>query len=330
MKSFFNKVELKFIESFFSIIKLLYKKFYTFHSRPVQTDNIEAKHFLKKNHSFKTACIVMQGPIIKENDFTINTLSLYKKIFAGHSILLSTWDDESSIHIKRIEDLGIEVILSKKPDYAGIANINFQITSTSSGVMRAFDEGYKYILKTRTDQRIHSPLAIDICFAALNKFPLSKKNSLQKERVIAFNLNTFMYRPFSISDMINFGNIHDMKKYWCVDQDQRKIDELIEPTNLIEWSAQKLAEVYFVDNFLNNTNQPYQLSLEGSWRVLAENFCILNTYDIDLFWNKYSKKEFRHDKYVFHRNKQINFAEWLVMHNNFPIEIPEHIINNRD
>ena len=89
----------------------------------------------------------------------------------------------------------------------------------------------------------------------------------------------------------------------------------------------KISEVYFVDNFLNNIDQPYQLSLEGSWRVLAENFCILNTYDIDLFWNKYSKKEFRHDKYIFHRNKQINFAEWLVMHNNFPKETPEYIIN---
>ena len=28
---------------------------------------------------------------------------------------------------------------------------------------------------------------------------------MQKERIIAFNLNTFMYRPFSVSDMINFG-----------------------------------------------------------------------------------------------------------------------------
>ena len=330
MKSFFDKFEVKFIETFLSIFELLYKKFYTFHARPVQTDKIETEHFSLKNYSSKSVCIIMQGPIIKDNDFTINTLSLYKKIFRKHSIILSTWDDESSLNIDRIKSLGIEVILNKKPDYAGIANINFHIVSTSSGVTRAFDEEHNYVLKTRTDQRIHSPLAIDMCFSALDTFPLSKKNLLQKERVIAFNLNTFMYRPFSISDMIIFGNIHDMKKYWCVDQDQRKIHELKEPTNLIEWSSQKLAEVYFVDNFLNNIDQPYQLSLEGSWRVLAENFCILNTYDIDLFWNKYSKKEFRHDKYIFHRNKQINFAEWLVMHNNFPKEIPEYIINKRD
>ena len=132
MKSFFDKFEVKFIETFLSIFELLYKKFYTFHARPVQTDKIETEHFSLKNYSSKSVCIIMQGPIIKDNDFTINTLSLYKKIFRKHSIILSTWDDESSLNIDRIKSLGIEVILNKKPDYAGIANINFQIVSTSS------------------------------------------------------------------------------------------------------------------------------------------------------------------------------------------------------
>ena len=58
-----------------------------------------------------------------------------------------------------------------------------------------------------------------------------------------------MYRPFSVSDMINFGNIEDMVKYWCLELDSRSIDDLPSPSSLIEWSKQRLAEVYFLTSF---------------------------------------------------------------------------------
>ena len=49
----------------------------------------------------------------------------------------------------------VEIIKNSKPDYSGIANINFQIESTKNGILKAKKLGLKYCLKTRTDQRIY-------------------------------------------------------------------------------------------------------------------------------------------------------------------------------
>ena len=135
-----------------------------------------------------------------------------------------------------------------------------------------------------------------------------------------------MYRPFSVSDMINFGNIEDMVKYWCLELDSRSIDDLPSPSSLIEWSKQRLAEVYFLTSFLENINQDFEWTLENSWKIISEHFCILDTYDLDLYWKKYSKKEFRHINYIHSQKKQIDFSDWLIFKNNFPSKVPEDLI----
>ena len=63
---------------------------------------------------------------------------------------------------------------------------------------------------------------------------------------------------------------------------------------------------------------------------MSEKFCILNTYDIDLYWNKYSRKEFRHENYLFFKNRQINFSDWLILQDGLPENVPENLITATD
>ena len=322
-----EKMQHKLINIFLNIIESVYKKNLTYHDRPKYLNKINTKapYETSFNHKDKIA-IVMQGPIILEENLTLETLKFYKNIFPENQLILSTWKNEEIKSIEKLKNLDIEVILNEKPSFAGIANINYQIVSTSSGIKKAKEMGYNYVLKTRTDQRIHASTAIDFCYSAIKSFPLEAKKTLQKERIIAFNLNTFMYRPFSVSDMINFGNIEDMVKYWCLELDSRSIDDLPSPSSLIEWSKQRLAEVYFLTSFLENINQDFEWTLENSWKIISEHFCILDTYDLDLYWKKYSKKEFRHINYIHSQKKQIDFSDWLIFKNNFPSKVPEDLI----
>ena len=88
----------------------------------------------------------MQGPIILEENLTLETLKFYKNIFPENQLILSTWKNEEIKSIEKLKNLDIEVILNEKPSFAGIANINYQIVSTSSGI-KAKEMGYNYVLK---------------------------------------------------------------------------------------------------------------------------------------------------------------------------------------
>ena len=59
--------------------------------RPVLCSKYYSFH---KDRSDDTA-IMLQGPIVKENDFTYETIKLYQNNFPNAKIILSTWRNES-------------------------------------------------------------------------------------------------------------------------------------------------------------------------------------------------------------------------------------------
>jgi hypothetical protein len=319
-----KRIKNKIIEYFYEFLEKFIDVFVTYHGRPKQSHDVIVKNSYSLSLDSLQTGIVIQGPLILEDNFTIETIKLYKKIFPIIPIILSTWSDEDASTLDAIEELNIEVIKNEKPLIAGISNINLQIASSSAGISHARQLGCQYVLKTRTDQRIYSAQAIHFCYFALKTFPLINNNG-QRERIVAFNLNTFLYRPYSISDMLNFGHIEDMEKYWCVEFDLRQLQSLPHTNTFLGWSKQKIAEVHFVVSFLKNFDEEIDWSLEGSWKVISERFCILNTHDIDLYWKKYSHKEFRHESYTSSKFRQINFADWLLFQYGIPENIPEDL-----
>ena len=41
--------------------------------------------------------IVIQGPLILDNHFTLNTVKLYKRYYPGCKVIVSTWNDSNTI-----------------------------------------------------------------------------------------------------------------------------------------------------------------------------------------------------------------------------------------
>lgn len=319
-----NKQINKVIKVFLIFLEKISNFFFTYHNRPKYVDGLNA-YTLEKTKISQEVAIIVQGPILKESDFTVETLRIYKKIFPGVKIILSTWDDEDKTYINKIRALDIEVIMNKKPNFGGLSNINFQIVSSSKGIFRAKELGFKFALKTRTDQRIYSGNTLSLCYSMLMQYPLSG-DFQQNKRIISFNLNTFKYRLYGISDMLNFGEINDLCLYWSPDLDYRKSEDLADPRNLYDFSKQRYAEVYFVTSFLDRIGREIKWTLGDSWDVMARNFCILNVSEIDLFWNKYTKKEFRHQNYNSLLKEQFEFSDWIIHQVRETTQAPEDII----
>ena len=305
--------------------------FFTYHVRPRKPT--VAKGFQQTSASKADAiasrvCILVQGPINLEYDFTIETLRLYRGMFPDTPLVLSTWVFDNKKFVDEATALGVSLVLSQQPKNRGPANINLQIVSTTRGLEKARELNCDYVLKTRSDQRIYNIKAIDVCLSALRTFPL-KQALNQRARLISFSMNTFLYRPYGVSDMINFGHVDDMAMYWCVPLDDRKPEEIDHYCTLMEFAKLRLAEVYFVTQFLENTGSPPKWTLTDSWRAMSEQFCILSSSDLDIFWPKYTRKEFRHRSYEQLHNRELGFFEWLIFHHDFPKEVPEEIVNTK-
>ena len=99
--------------------------------------------------------IIIQGPILLNDNFTYTTALLYKKYFSKAIIIVSTWEGMAVSQINNFRNSGIILLLNKMPDYNGFSNINLQIVTTLAGINYAKKINTKYILKTRTDQRFY-------------------------------------------------------------------------------------------------------------------------------------------------------------------------------
>jgi len=264
--------------------------------------------------------LIIQGPIIEREEFTLETIKIYKKRFPELMIILSTWDDSPLKAVGMFKKLGVEVLLNKKPAYAGISNINLQIASTKNGIIKAKQKGAEYCFKMRTDQRIYRHDFISFFLSLLKEFPITN-NKIIRGRLIAPSLNTYKYRLYGVTDMLLFGFIEDMLLYWDVEYDFRKKEEIKFGITVEEWAKANVCEVYLCTKYLAKIGHTPIYTLKDSWEVIADYFCIVDNSSIDLFWNKYSYWNEQRTYSNMHRSlkEEFTFSDWLNAKNNLSI-----------
>jgi len=260
--------------------------------------------------------IVMQGPIITKDSFTYETLKIYRKRLPKTRLILSTWDDYSKDELNKFKAINVDIVENTKPDYSGIANINFQIKSTKNGIFKANELGSKYCLKTRTDQRIYRHDFMLFFLSLLDSFRI--ENKYLRRRLVAVSLNTYKFRLYGISDMLMFGHIDDMLKYWNVSFDRRILKDVEVGESALEFSKARLCEVYLCTEFLKKINHCIDFTLEDYWNVLADYFCIIDSSSIDLFWFKYDRwnENRRYQNMIRKLDEEFYFSDWINSVNN--------------
>ena len=163
----------------------------------------------------------MQGPFISNDNFTLNTIKLYRHNYPNVKLILSTWKIPNEVK-EELKIIDVHSIENIKPNNPGLSNINLQIVSSSSGIIAAKKLNVKYVLKTRTDQRIYHPSMDFYLFNLIKSFPLTSHNYNQIKRLVGISLGTFKYRMYGVSDMFLYGHIDDMVDYWSPPLEDRQ------------------------------------------------------------------------------------------------------------
>lgn len=291
--------------------------FYNLKNFPIKAKNYQLQ---SDAYTIPSLCIVIQGPIVKENDFTLETCKIYKKIFNNsETIILSTWDTEDKKYLKNFEAIGVKVLLSKAPDFAGRANLNYQILSTMKGLKEGEKLGCEYAIKTRTDQRFYSTNLSRDLFNLLKIYPPSPNYNMHS-RLVALSFNSFKYRYYGISDMFLFGNTQDMLKYWNSPLDTKY--KTIKQKDL--WQ-QYCSETYIALHFLKNIGVTPEYTLKHTWKIYKDLFIFIDKEILDMYWPKYTNLNSRWRLFRPNMLEEMRHSDWLNLYLNDDFFIKEDI-----
>ena len=290
--------------------------FTTFHLRPKFNKDFKSKTI---NFNYDQIAILIQGPLINEIKFTLETIKLYIKLFPNINIVISTWESENFDLIEEIKYEKLHIIKSKLPEDKGELNINLQIKSVNEGIK--FLNGItniNYVLKTRTDTRIYNPNSIIYLLNLIENFPINDDKFLKK-RILFSSIATCKYRVYGATDITQFGLLEDMNKYWSVPFYNEGLRNLIhKDKDPIIGGTPILSEIYLFSHFLWRNEIKLKWTLDHWWSLLGEYFLIFDSQMVDFYWNKYEKHaEMRFlSTYSEDFPRALNFNDWLKIYFN--------------
>lgn len=274
--------------------------------------------------------IVVQGPVISESDFTIETLALYRNNFPTAILILSTW--QMSVRTQSVlKSIDVHIIQNEGPENPGISNTNLQVVTARAGIRAAKELGAKYVVKTRTDQRIYHPSLDAYLFSLVEAFPLLGNFPQQKKRLVGISLGNLKYRMYGVADMFLFGHIDDMLLYWDIPLDERQdcFTERQKAGNTWRQHAKwRVCEVYFCTEFLKRLGRQIEFTLDDSFDVLGKHFVIIDKDAIRIYWHKYTLNADRYaNDDLF--DPEVTFNDWLMLYNSPGVVVAdESILDN--
>lgn len=277
--------------------------FVTYTFRPCKSSQIYPLQISQKAHP-KTV-VILQGPVRVQDNFTCETVKFYRNNMPQAEIVVSTWSDTPEDQVELIKEAGAKVILSDVPEHNGLGNINYQVVSTRKGLEYAKNIGAKYVLKTRTDQRLALPFLLEYFFSLLQTFPLGKEFDYldQKERIIAAQGTTgsTMFVPYFISDFYFFGRTEDISAYF--DYELQKIQmnaeerikylkKIRKDDSVYEQHCTWAPEIKLAKNYVSAKGKfPIEDTVKAYWEFVKSNLIIVSHEDVQLFWPKYDHRK---------------------------------------
>jgi len=285
--------------------------FYSQHSRPKYAEQVTVKK--TDTCDDKKIFIVIQGGIRYEDDFTVESIKLYQKLYPGAQIVLSTWDYEKSEVLQQIKELGVDVILSSLPQNSGHGSLNYQRNSTLNGVKYAIEQGAEYILKLRTDQRIYAEECITYMLKLLKLYPV--RIQVDAGRLVVCSNGCFKNRLYNVSDMLVFGKALDVLRYYSFPIDTRTCDDILEGEDSIEYSKKRPGEIYISTNYIESLGFKLKWTKEDSEFYFRELFIVVDAETLDWYWPKYTEMEYRWRNYGNRKHYQYTFKDWFLAQN---------------
>jgi hypothetical protein len=261
--------------------------------------------------------IVMQGPVVSENQTTLRIVNFYQQKYPDAMIVISTWEDTPPEQLQPFFQLtnkdNLQILLNKEPDYPGTFNINRQIVSTQNGLKTVVDK--TYAIKTRTDQVLTNPRLM----CNLEMLHKTYSESAEREgKIIVSSLNTFAFRLYGASDMFQFGLTQDLIKFWEQPLDLRSPENLTEISENLHLEAKKrVAEVYLNTNYFNFIiGKAPTYTFEESINFIANRFIVADAGSLGHRWLKNTNlmDRWREPKFP-NKFYELSHLDWLSLSN---------------
>lgn len=268
--------------------------------------------------------LVLQGPLYLQDNFTWNTVKLYNEIFPNVKIIISTWENEDQEALEKLEKLNCVVIKNELLQDGGVHNINNQIITSLNGLKRAKQEGVKYVLKSRTDQRIYYSYAFDYMLKLIEVFPLSAAKTESKKRIVVIDNYTNSYSglsPFVVPDYFYFGEIDEVMRIFDVPfKNKSEYLRYLDLSYEEQFKAGVVPEAYFLTNYLSKYYPEQQFVMDDNdfWKQCRKECLIqISPWDIDLYWPKYRQRFFQPTNWKlggdeYYETNNSNFMNWLL------------------
>lgn len=286
--------------------------------------------------SMPDTAIILQGPIQYEDDFTLETLYRYRKIYPDTLIILSTWENEpTDLFLFLATSVNVLVIQSPMPQDKGAANIKCQLASTMAGLNTAKEfPNINYAIKTRSDQCIFLPDFLPF-LQNMQKTFICTKTELSERLIFLGGWNSMFSFPFRVSDFLVFGALYDLEHYYSCSGYSPYLAQNYELENSINKHVRKWTSRVLFDNIdalysmtsderksLNERNrnsfdpetyicctfyENYILKraflddddrLDHYWNFLKEYAIVVNADQLMLFWHKYEYQKYNWNSLV--------------------------------
>lgn len=251
--------------------------------------------------------ILIQGPLVLKDHFTLETIRLYAKLFPSCKVILSTWDNESTEELSLIKkELNCIVVTSPIPADPGIINVNLQCISTRRGIEEIEKLGLQYVAKTRTDWRMYQKGSLRFMVHMLQKFPCDNQLFKQNKRIITMDIATsetsILFYPFWLSDIFQFGDIEDMKNYWnhgfsCQGEMTKSgLNQHIR-SNKYTW-GKRVSEGLLIearlstDYYKRMTGNSPNITVDEYWEFVKRYFMIIPRSLTGGYWFKYDSRRY--------------------------------------
>lgn len=264
--------------------------------------------------SLPSTAILVQGPVVSASDFTLETLRWYRLAFPETHVIYSTWDSLTQEVRQRVSDLGVDLVLSARPQDPGPANINLQVVSVGEGLVRARTIGAQFVLRTRADQRMYSPSALSLLHSMYRQFPAGGSLAPNIGRIVTLSLDTFRYRIYGLSDQFHFGHLSDLERMWLHNAEAGLDGRSDCPPTQPAWEVHEIPEVALTSTYLKAISWELTWTLDDWWAALRDAFLVLDASSVDLLWPKYSTSEFRWRRYGDPSPlEELTFSDWAIV-----------------
>lgn len=309
LEKIFKHYALEFIDLFSK------DDYFTYWKRPKNANDV---NYLPAICSLTGVGIVIQGQLILKDHFTLQTVMLYHKLYPNCPIIVSTWKGEYQEEIDKISKIdNVYIVTSNYPSVSGHGHINFQKISSQKGIELASKLQCKYVLKSRSDQRIYAGNAIPFLSQLIENYPLKIKCKA-KGRIAVCNLSTLRDRLYNICDMLLFGYTDDMLRYFSPEEAPEYPRDAVLPdeSDPVAFAKVRPGEIYFATKYIESCGFELKWTFSDSDYYRYNLFIVFDSESVDQFWPKYGRKEYMWRSYNSKPHIVETFSNWFVHQKN--------------